>query len=179
MKASVAALLLAIAAAAQTPVPSPAQKAIASAQEQIQKNAAPPEGYNELAKALVRRARETGDADYYGQAARAVEESLRIEPDNFEGQKARVMVMLGRQEFFAALELARKLNKRIPDDVLLYGLITDACMALGDYAEAEAKAQWMINMRRGNVPAMIRGAFLRTVFGETEGALEWLTSLSS
>jgi tetratricopeptide (TPR) repeat protein len=49
-------------------------------------------------------------------------------------------------------------------------------MALGDYAEAEAKAQWMINMRRGNVPAMIRGAFLRTVFGETEGALEWLTS---
>src|SRR5207249_10303666 len=39
-----------------------------------------------------------------------------------------------------------------------------------------SKAQWMINMRRGNVPAMIRGAFLRTVFGETEGALEWLTS---
>ena len=176
MKASVAALLLAIAAAAQTPVPSPAQKAIASAQEQIQKNAAPPEGYNELAKALVRRGRETGDADYYRQAARAVEESLRIEPDNFEGQKARVMVMLGRQEFSAALELARKLNKRIPDDVLLYGLIADACMALGDYSEAEAKAQWMINMRRGNVPAMIRGAFLRTVFGETEGALEWLTS---
>jgi tetratricopeptide (TPR) repeat protein len=176
MKASVAALLLVIAAAAQAPAPSPAQKAIAYAQEQVQKNAAQAEGYSDLAKALVRRGRETGNADYYLQAARAVEDSLRIEPDNFEGLKAQVMVMLGRQEYAAALELARKLNKRIPDDVLLYGLIADACMALGDYAEAEAKAQWMINMRRGNVPAMIRGAFLRTVFGETEGALEWLTS---
>ena len=79
-------------------------------------------------------------------------------------------------KFIDGSDLARKLNKRIPDDVLLYGLIADACMGLGDYAEAEAKAQWMINMRRGNVPAMIRGSFLRTVFGETEGALEWLTS---
>src|SRR6266849_4228164 len=131
MKSPVAALLLAIAAAAQTPAPSPAQKAIAAAQEQIKKDSTQPEGYNELAKALVRRGRETADADYYRQAARAVEGSLRIEPDNFEGLKARVMVMLGLQEYAPALELARKLNKRIPDDVLLYGLITDACMELG------------------------------------------------
>jgi len=176
MKPSVAALVLAIAAAAQIPAPSPAQKAIAAAQEQIEKDGAQPEGYNELAKALVRRGRETGATDYYQQAERAIESSLRIEPDNFEGLKARVMVMLGLQEYAPALELATKLNKRIPDDVLLYGLIADACMELGDYAEAEAKAQWMINMRRGNVPAMIRGAFLRIAFGETEGALEWLTS---
>src|SRR5437773_1054587 len=170
MKSFVAALLLTIAAAAQTPPPSPAQEAIAAAQEQIKHDPAQSQGYNDLARALVRHGRETGDADYYRQAARAVEDSLRIEPDNFEGLKARVLVMLGRQDYAAALELARKLNKRIPDDVLLYGLIADACMALGDYAEAEAKAQWMINMRRGNVPAMIRGAFLRTIFGETEGA---------
>ena len=31
-------------------------------------------------------------------------------------------------------------------------------------------------MRRANVPAMIRGAFLRIAFGDVEGALEWLTS---
>jgi tetratricopeptide (TPR) repeat protein len=99
-----------------------------------------------------------------------------VEPDNFEGQKARVMVLLGRHEYAAALELAKKLNKRIPDDVQLYGLIGDACMELGDYTEAEAKVQWMVNMRRGNVPAMIRGAFLRNAFGEVDGAIDWLTS---
>ena len=68
------------------------------------------------------------------------------------------MVLLGRHEYAAALELARKLNKLIPDDVLMYGFIGDACMALGDYTEAEAKIQWMVNMRRTNIPAMIRGA---------------------
>ena len=160
--------------AAQTP--SPAQKAIGAAQGQIKNDPAQSQGYNDLAKALVRRGRETGNPDYYNQAERAIADSLRVEPDNFEAYKARVTVLLGRREYAAALDLARKLNKRIPDDVLLYGWIGEACMELGDYAEAEAKIQWMVNMRRVNVPATIRGAFLRSAIGDMEGALEWLTS---
>ena len=178
MKIFAAALLpLAISVlAAQTPSPSPAQKAARAAQEQIKKDPTQSQAYNDLAKALVRRARETADPDYYKQAERAVADSLRVEPDNFEGYKARVTILLGRHEYASALDLARKLNKRIPDDVLLYGYIGEACMELGDYAEAEAKIQWMVNMRRVNLPATIRGAFLRVAFGDVEGALEWLTS---
>lgn len=176
MKTIVAAFLLALVAAAETTAPSPAQRAIAGAQMLIKKDPSQSEGYNDLAKALVRRGRETADPDYYNQADRALQDSFRAEPDNFEGYKSRVMIQLGRHEYAEALDLAKKLNKRIPDDMLLYGLIADACMELGDYTEAEAKAQWMINMRRGNVPALIRGAFLRAAFGEVEGALEWLTS---
>jgi tetratricopeptide (TPR) repeat protein len=161
---------------AQNAAPTAAQKAIAGAEEQVQKNPAQSEPYNNLAKALVRRARETGDPEFYTQAERAVESSLRIAPENFEGLKARVMVLLGRREYTAALELARKLNKRIPDDVLMYGLIADACLALGDYQEAETSAQWMLDLRRGNLPGMIRGAFLRAAFGDSNGAIEWLTS---
>src|SRR6185436_18275921 len=111
---------------AQTP--SPAQKAIAGAQEQIRKDPKLIDAYDNLAKALVRRARETGDADYYKQAERAIEDALRLEPEHFEALKARTMVLLGRKEYAAALELGRKLNKRIPDDVLMYGLIADAGM---------------------------------------------------
>jgi tetratricopeptide (TPR) repeat protein len=178
MKISGAALLpfTVLVAVAQSPPPSPAQKAIASAQEQLKKAPTQPQALNDLAKALVRRGRETGDPDYYKQAERAIEDSLRLEPDNFEGLKTRVMILLGRHEYAPALELAKKLNKRIPDDIVLYGLIADACMELGDYAQAEAKAQWMVNMRRGNLPAMIRGAFLRIAFGDAEGALDWLTT---
>jgi tetratricopeptide (TPR) repeat protein len=164
----------ALAATAQTP--SPAQNAIAGAQERIKRDAKQAEPHSTLAKALVRRGRETGDPDYYKQAERAVQDSLRIEPDNFEALKARVMVLLGQKEYPAALELGKKLNQRIPDDVLMYGLIADASMALGDYKEAETSAQWMLDLRRGNVPGMIRGAALRRVFGEVDGALEWFTS---
>src|SRR5215813_12121190 len=83
-----AAALLSLAfsvAAAETPALTPAQKAIAAAREYIKKDPKQSQGYNDLAKALVRRGRETGDPDYYTQAERAVEDSLRVEPDNFEG----------------------------------------------------------------------------------------------
>src|SRR5689334_1488111 len=101
-----AVLISAIAAAAQLQPLTPAQRAIAAAEAQIKKEPKASQGYNDLAKALVRRARETGDPDYYGKAAQAVENSLRIEPDNFEGYKAQVMVLLGGHEYAAALELA-------------------------------------------------------------------------
>jgi tetratricopeptide (TPR) repeat protein len=177
MKAPVAFLfLLAMAAVAQAPALSPAQRTILAAEEQIKKDPKQSHGYNDLAKALVRRGRESGDPDYYRQAARAVQDSLKVEPDNFEGYKARVMVLLGQREDAAALDLARKLNQRIPDDVQVRGLIADACRELGDYPQAEMQTQWMLNLRRGNIPGMSRGAFLRIDFGDAEGALDWLTS---
>ena len=177
MKAFVTILfLLAMASAAPVPTPSPAQRAILAAQEQIKKDPKQSLGYNDLAKALVRRGRETGNPDYYQEAARAVQDSLKVEPDNFEGYKARVMVLLGEREDAAALDLGRKLNQRIPDDVQVRGLIADACRELGDYPQAEMQTQWMLKLRRGNIPGMIRGAFLRIDFGDAEGALDWLTS---
>jgi len=177
MKSPAAVLFLfAMAAAAQAPTLSPAQRAILAAEEQIKKGPQQSQGYNDLAKALVRRARETGHPTYYQQAARAVQDSLKVEPDNFEGYKARVMVLLGEREDAAALDLARKLNQQVPDDVQVRGLIADVCRELGDYPQAEEQTQWMLKLRRGNIPGMVRGAFLRIVFGDAEGALDWLTS---
>src|SRR5271155_4700307 len=90
--------LLSVVAAAQTVPPSPAQRAVFMAQEQISKEPKSAEGYNSLAKALVRRGRETGDPDFYSQAERAVENSFRAEPNNFEGYKARVAILLARRD---------------------------------------------------------------------------------
>jgi tetratricopeptide (TPR) repeat protein len=80
--------------------------------------------------------------------------------------------MLGRHEFGPALELAKALNKRTPDDLLVYGLLTDAHVELGQYKEAEAACQWMLDLRPGNVPAFTRAAYLRELFGDIEGAIE-------
>ena len=41
------------------------------------------------------------------------------------------MILLGRGEFAQSLTLAKALNKKTPDDVLLYGFIADAAIGAG------------------------------------------------
>jgi len=129
-------------------------------------------GYNLLAMALIRRAQETSDVSFYAQAEAAVRKSLAIAPDNFDTEKIQVSILIGEHEYPAALEAAKRLNKRVPDDVMVYGLLTDANVELGNYKDAEDSAQWMLNLRPGNRPALIRAAHLRELFGDTEGAYE-------
>ena len=83
------------------------------------------------------------------------------------------MLLLGRKEFTSALEQATALNKKTPDDVLVYGLVADADIELGNYKQAERAAQWMLDMRPGNVPGLLRGARLRRLFGDAEGAMDF------
>jgi tetratricopeptide (TPR) repeat protein len=133
-----------------------------------------PSSYNELALSLILRARETTDDRYYQQAAEAVRKSLALAPDNFETRKVQVMVLLGEHEYPEALSEAQALNKKIPDDVTVRGLLTDAYSALGDYKNAEIAAQWMLNLRPGNLPAFVNAAHLREIFGDPNGAYDAL-----
>jgi tetratricopeptide (TPR) repeat protein len=167
--------LLAPAAHSQSPVsPStPAQQAITWAEGAIKENPDRSQSYNDLALAYVRRVRETSDTSYYEQAQTALQKSLQISPENFEARKAEVMILLGRKEFPKALELATALNKKTPDDVMVYGLVADADIELGNYNDAERVAQWMLDMRPGNVPGLLRGARLRRLFGDAEGAMDF------
>ncbi len=155
--------------------PSPAEQKIQWAQQAIAKN---PESYqarNQLAMGLALRARETSDTRYYEKAEEALAESFGVAPDNFEGKKVQVWVLLGQHEFTQALEEAQTLNRRAPDDVLVYGFLADANAELGNYAEAEQAAQWMLDLRPGNVPGLTRGAYLRELYGDIEGALEFMS----
>ena len=55
---------------------------------------------------------------------------------------------------------------------MVYGLLTDANVELGNYNDAVLAAQWMLNLRPGNLPALIRAAHLRELTGDVEGAYE-------
>ena len=55
---------------------------------------------------------------------------------------------------------------------MIYGFLTDANIELGNYADAEKSAQWMLNLRGANVPSLTRAAYLRELFGDNEGAVE-------
>ncbi|MGA3091412.1 MAG: hypothetical protein ABSD75_22615 [Terriglobales bacterium] len=170
--------MLASLAAAQAPLDriptdvSPAAQSIARARETIHARPTEYAGYNLLATALVRCAQETSDAVLYAQAEETVERSFQLAPGNFDTEKIQVSILLGEHEYPAALEAAKALNRRLPDDVMVYGLLTDANVELGNYKDAEDAAQWMLNLRPGNLPALTRAARLRELFGDPEGAYE-------
>ena len=151
---------------------SPAQQNMAQAERLIDKDPKNYEAYNALALALSRRARETSDVKFYTQAEETLQKSFEIAPENFDGERIHVWLLLGRHEFAAAREEALKLNKRMPDDVMVYGFLTDANVELGNYNEAEKAAQLMLNLRPGNLPGITRAAYLRELFGDVDGALE-------
>ena len=175
-------LAIALLSLAATPAPaqvsasgevlSPAQQKIAWAQAEIGKNPKRYQPHNQLAIALARRARETSDVNYYVQAEAALDKSFALSPGNLDGLKAQTWILLGKHEFAKAAALAKQLNARWPDDVLIYGFLTDANVELGNYAEAEKAAQWMLDIRPGNVPGLTRAAYLRELFGDIDGSVE-------
>ena len=169
---------LASAAVAQTKGPStddplsPAERSMAQANRMIEKNPKNFEAYNALALALSRRARETSDVKFYAQGEEALKKSFEVSPGNFDGERILVWLLLGKHEFAAARDEARKLNKKMPDDVMVYGFLTDANIELGDYKEAETSAQLMLDLRPGNLPGLTRAAYLRELFGDIDGAVD-------
>jgi tetratricopeptide (TPR) repeat protein len=165
-------LVASLALAGEGTQSTPAEVRISQARGAIEKHPDYYQAYNDLALALARRARETGEPTYYTQAEEALKNSFRLQPGNFEGQKVQCWLLLGKHEFERARDLARELNRRAPDDVLVYGFLADANAELGNYDEAEAAAQWMLDLRPGNIPGLTRAAYLRETYGDIDGALE-------
>ena len=150
----------------------PAEMAIKQAVGDIEKQPSYYSHYNVLAMAYARRARETADSGLYAKAEEAVRKSFAIAPDNFDGLKVKTFLQLERHEYARALDAAAKLNKMVPDDVSVYGYLVDANVGLGSYKEAIEAAQWMLNLRPGNVDGLIHASYLRELHGKLAGALE-------
>jgi tetratricopeptide (TPR) repeat protein len=168
----VVALLNALGSTAASARLSPAEQKIEWAEKAIEKDPGRFQAYNELAIALARRARETSDVGYYLRGETALTKSFELMPDNLEGRKALAWILLGKHEFAEALKLAKALNQKSPDDVLIYGFLVDANVELGNYGDAEKAAQWMLDLRPGNVPGLTRAAYLRELFGDLDGAAD-------
>jgi tetratricopeptide (TPR) repeat protein len=152
----------------------PAQHSISEAQLQIKTDPKKVQAYNALALAFLRRARETADPKYLKDADAALAHGLTLDPKDFQLQRTQVALMLSRHEWAQARERAKVLNHRTPDDVVTYGYIAEADIALGNYPEAETNAQWMLNLRPNNIPGLLIGAELRALYGDPHGAIDFL-----
>ena len=97
---------------------------------------------------------------------------------SFEEKKAEVRELLARRDSRTALDRAIALNKQWPDDVIGYELLTAARLGVGDYAEAEKAAQWMIDMRIGKTDPIgwMLVAQIREATGDPDGAIDALNT---
>lgn len=153
---------------------SPAMKRVAAAENQIKEISRSVQAYNELAAALIARSRETSDPLYYARADNVLAQGFRLEPNNFQLRRTRVALLLEEEKYDQAKQQALLLNREVPDDPAVYGYLAESEIALGDYKEAEKSAQWMLNMLPNNVPGLLIGADLRVLYGDPDGAVEFL-----
>jgi tetratricopeptide (TPR) repeat protein len=152
----------------------PAQLRIAAARQQLKSHPKKVQAYNELGLAFLTRARETADSRYLKDAETAIAQGLSLDANDFQLQRTQVALMLSRHQFAQAKDRATVLNHRTPDDVMTYGYLAEAEIAVGNYPEAEKNAQWMLNLRPNNIPGLLIGARLRTLYGDTHGAIDFL-----
>lgn len=164
--------LMALPALATTHEPTPGERLIADAEHRVAAAPAQAAPLIALAMAYSRRARETADAALYDRALASLDRALEIAPGDVDAARARVWALLGKHEFAAALREAKALNARFPDDLTTYALLVDANVELGRYADAEAAAQWLLDLRPGNIPGLTRAAYLRELYGDLDGSLE-------
>ena len=157
----------------------PAQQRIAAAERQLQANPKKVQAYNDLAVAFLARARETADPVYLNDADAALVKGLSLDASNFQLQRTQVALMLRKHEYAQAKERATQLNHHTPDDVMTYGYLAEADIALGLYDDAERNAQWMLNLRPNNIPGLLIGAKLRTLYGDVQGAIDFLNLASA
>ena len=149
----------------------PADLRIQAGENQIKLAPGKPDGYNLLASAYMQKARETGDFHFNKKAEEALEKSLNVAPRNYDALKLRTKLLLTYHRFAEALAEAQHAQKLRPNDHDVYGALTDAYVELGDYDRAIESAQTMVDLRP-DAASYSRVAYLRSLSGDTEGAIE-------
>ena len=127
--------------------------------------------YNNLAVLYIKRARNTGDFGLYLKAEAAVEKALKVDPADGSTRKLHASLSLTFHRFSEALERGNALDREFPNDAFVKGVLTDAHIELGNYDEAVAAAQQMVDLRPNSL-SYARVAQLRSLYGDHKGSVE-------
>jgi len=92
---------------------------IQKAQALIEKMPDSPRGYNSLAVAYIKSARETGDFSLNSKAETAISRALEIEPENLDARKLKASLHLTFHRFQEGLEAGIELQKTNPNDAFI------------------------------------------------------------
>jgi tetratricopeptide (TPR) repeat protein len=167
---SIAATRPAAAAAAD----SSAQATVATLQGQLRATPDDPTLLTKLGVSYLTRARETADPSYYTKAADALDRSQSLAPDASLTLTGEGLLALSRHDFAGALAWGTKAHALDPAAPEPLGVVVDAHVELGQYADAATAAQEMLD-RRPSLASLSRASYLREIDGDVPGAITVMT----
>lgn len=146
---------------------------IQTLQNQLKVNANDWQAYSQLGLAYLQKARETGDPTYYQKTEEALDKALSFQPYDYATISARGALALARHQFHSALEWGEQARQINPERAYAYGVIADAQIELGQYSDAVATLQTMVDLRP-DMSSYSRISYIRELHGDSAGALEMM-----
>jgi tetratricopeptide (TPR) repeat protein len=125
--------------------------------------------YALLGNAYLQKVRETADASYYARAELAFERALNQDPRDAGALTGMGALALGRHDFRTGLSYGRRALALAPNVARIYGVIVDALVELGRYAEAGRTLQRMVDLKP-NLDSYARVSYFRELHGDLAGA---------
>jgi tetratricopeptide (TPR) repeat protein len=151
-----------------------AQVAISDLQTRLGATPDDPGLLTRLGEAYLLRARETADPSWFTKAAQALDRSQALAPDRPATLTGLGLLALSRHDFSAALDLGQRAHALDPASAQPLGVVVDAQVELGRYAEATETAQKMLD-RRPSLASLSRASYLRELHGDVPGAITAMT----
>ena len=129
-----------------------------------------PDTLASLGLAYQIRWRETGDSSYLPRSQNALDAALAARRDDPTATLGLGNLALIRHEFGRALEIGRDAHRLAPYSARPYGVIGDAQIELGRYAQAFKSFERMVSLKP-NLASYARIAYARELSGDTPGAI--------
>jgi tetratricopeptide (TPR) repeat protein len=124
-----------------------------------------------LADALLRQARVSGTAGPALRAEKALKQVLHDEPRTYDARRMLGAVYLSQHRFREAIREAERASAERPTDDWNYGVMGDGYLELGEYEQAFAAFQRMMDLRP-TAGAYARAAYALELRGRLHAALE-------
>jgi tetratricopeptide (TPR) repeat protein len=140
-------------------------------QRLLERRPGDPRLWARLADACIQKARATGDVGYFGRAEAALRKALELDPRHGEAVRQLAFVLYSRHDFEGAAREARRALALDPGDRHAYGVLGDALLEVGRYAEARETYATMMRLGR-DLYTLSRRAGLRSLTGDPEGAID-------
>jgi tetratricopeptide (TPR) repeat protein len=128
-------------------------------------------GYDLLGDAYMQKVRETGDASFYTRADGVYSKALQLNPRDPAAVTGAGTLALSRHDFSAALQYGQRAHQLAPYSFQPLGVLVDAQVELGRYADAERSLQAMIDLRP-NLSSYARVSYFRELHGDLRGAIK-------
>src|SRR6188472_100346 len=96
---------------------------------------------------------------------------LDNEPGNFEALTLKSLLYMSQHHFAEGLHIAEKAQKINPYNALIYGMLVDGNVELGNYPAAVENSDKMDSIRP-DLRSYARISYLREIYGDYPGAIE-------